>query len=275
MRRRLRNVALLAVLSGLAGAPAFGGWLVYVGGGVQETKGPWQVKGRQVVFQAPNGNLQSIRVDAVDLAASAFLSWALEPGRRRSEAPLLGGARLPTWKGLPGAVPRGTPCTPARVERVISPETLEVSVGGKRETVHAACLSAPQVQQRFPELSWFGREATSRLSTLLRAGQDVCLVEERPPLRDGLGHRRVLVELAEGRDLTAEAIGRGLGVPSLAPCARGEGYRGLAEQARREERGLWGQDTLDASLAVMANASLLRAGPPPPGFGLGVSTGSG
>jgi len=35
-----------------------------------ETRGPWEVKGRMVVFTLPNGTLSSIRADEVDLEAS-------------------------------------------------------------------------------------------------------------------------------------------------------------------------------------------------------------
>ena len=36
-----------------------------------ETKGPWKVDGRRVVFQMPNGTLSSVRSDEVDLDRSA------------------------------------------------------------------------------------------------------------------------------------------------------------------------------------------------------------
>lgn len=253
--------SLAAVLA--VAAPVHADWLVYIGGGVQETKGPFEVRGRQIVFHVRNGNLQSVRADQVDLPASLFLSFALSESRRRSEQPLFGGRLAGAlWRDQPGAIPAGARCATARVERVVSPETLEVTLGGKRETIHTAGLSAPQVQQRFPQLSWFGREAAARIGDLVRPGQSVCLIEEQPPLRDPLGHRRVLVGLTEGRDLAVEAIGRGLAVPSLTPSPRAPRYRALAEEARANERGLWGQDTLEPALAVMGNSGILSAAPP-------------
>jgi len=257
----MKSWPLLVLLAGTP--PARADWLVFIGGGVQETKGPFEVRGRMVVFHAPGGGLQSVRVDQIDLPASQFMSWALSESRRRSEQPLFGGRLAGAlWRGEPGVIPKGAPCATARVERVVSPETLEVTLAGKRETVHAAGLSAPQVQQRFPQLSWFGREATARIGDLVRAGQNVCLIDEQPPVRDPLGHRRVVVGLAEGRDLATEAIGRGLAVPSLTPSPRAARYRALAEEARANERGLWGQDTLEPALAVMGNSGILSAPPP-------------
>lgn len=59
----------LAVL--LSVAPASADWLVTRAGARVETKGPWQVKGNQIVFTQPNGRLSSLRASDVDLDASA------------------------------------------------------------------------------------------------------------------------------------------------------------------------------------------------------------
>jgi hypothetical protein len=70
---------LLAAL--LAAAPAGADWLVTRDGGRIESKGPWKVQGRQVLFTQPNGTLASIRTDQVDLDRSA-----LETQRAREAA---------------------------------------------------------------------------------------------------------------------------------------------------------------------------------------------
>lgn len=44
--------------------------LVMRDGSRVETEGPWEVKGRQILFKAPNGALSSIRASEVDLEAS-------------------------------------------------------------------------------------------------------------------------------------------------------------------------------------------------------------
>lgn len=65
-----RRLAVLAALGGLAGLPASADWLVTREGAKVETKGPWQVKGKLVVFHLADGSLSSMRLTEVDLDAS-------------------------------------------------------------------------------------------------------------------------------------------------------------------------------------------------------------
>lgn len=73
MQRNRRNRSTAAVcaaaLLSLAG-PAAADWLVTREGGRVETKGPWQVKGKLVVFTLPDGKLSSLRLSEVDLDVS-------------------------------------------------------------------------------------------------------------------------------------------------------------------------------------------------------------
>jgi hypothetical protein len=63
-----RTLPLLLLFA--AAAPAGADWLVTRAGGRVETQGPWQVKGKLVVFKTPNGTLSSLRLADVDLAVS-------------------------------------------------------------------------------------------------------------------------------------------------------------------------------------------------------------
>jgi len=69
-----RHAPLTASLLALAALalPAAGraDWLVTTEGGRLETRGPWEVKGRLVVFTAADGTLASLRAAQVDLPAS-------------------------------------------------------------------------------------------------------------------------------------------------------------------------------------------------------------
>lgn len=61
------GLGALLFLPGMASAD----WLVTREGARVETRGPWQVKGKLVVFTQPDGTLASLRVSQVDLDASA------------------------------------------------------------------------------------------------------------------------------------------------------------------------------------------------------------
>ena len=65
------GIALGLLALGLARLPARADWLVTNEGGRVETKGPWQMKGKLVVFtRAGDGALASLRASEVDLDAS-------------------------------------------------------------------------------------------------------------------------------------------------------------------------------------------------------------
>lgn len=96
MSRRLRLPGLCAVLASLAataGTPVAADWLVLRDGSRVETKGAWQVKGKQVVFTQKDGRLAALRLVDVDLDASAKATApppaqdappAAEPARKKS-----------------------------------------------------------------------------------------------------------------------------------------------------------------------------------------------
>jgi hypothetical protein len=63
-------IAAIALAAALAAVPALADWLVTEDGARVETKGPWQVEGRRVVFTLPNGTLSALRLTEVDLEAS-------------------------------------------------------------------------------------------------------------------------------------------------------------------------------------------------------------
>jgi hypothetical protein len=76
---------LALALSAAAALPAHADWLVTHEGGQVETKGPWQTKGKLVVFtRADDGALASLRASEVDLDASAKLTAA---AKVKAEAP--------------------------------------------------------------------------------------------------------------------------------------------------------------------------------------------
>lgn len=90
-RTVLVSVALAAVLAGTGQVRA--DWLVTSEGARVETRGPWEVRGKLVVFTAPDGTLASVRLSTVDLEASRRVTeeaqrpkpaQAAAPARRKS-----------------------------------------------------------------------------------------------------------------------------------------------------------------------------------------------
>ena len=67
---RIAKLAPAIALLLLAGARVSADWLVTNDGKRIETQGPWEVKGRQVLFTLPNGTLSVMRTDDIDLEAS-------------------------------------------------------------------------------------------------------------------------------------------------------------------------------------------------------------
>lgn len=78
----------LALLAFLTGAALSADVLVTVDGPTIETSGPFEVRGRQVVFTDTDGRLRSIRLTSVDLEASRRATeLALRPPPAPSEPP--------------------------------------------------------------------------------------------------------------------------------------------------------------------------------------------
>jgi hypothetical protein len=71
----LLGLLVAVIVGGVTTSPARADWLVTHEGGKVETRGPWQVKGKLVVFaRAGDGSLASLRATEVDLDASAKLT---------------------------------------------------------------------------------------------------------------------------------------------------------------------------------------------------------
>jgi hypothetical protein len=125
---------LLLAACGLAAAPAAADWLVTREGARVETRGPWQVKGKLVVFTAADGSLASLRLATVDLPASERATAEAtvarenpppppEPRKRKSivswtDADFRKPEPPPAAAGAPAAVP-GEPAAAARQAVVV------------------------------------------------------------------------------------------------------------------------------------------------------------
>ncbi len=253
-----RAPAILALtLTFFTGAAIADEWLVYIGAGLEAIEGGWEERRGQVLFRLRGGTLVSVPYADVDLPASAIVTWQL--GGRRRPPP-----RAPLPEAPPAESVEAPPCVEGRVVRLLSGETLLVSDGARREVVHLACLDAPEIEHKYPQLGWFGRATLSALELAVPPGAQVCLTEQTPPKRDGEGHRVVYVTLADGRDFTGEVIAGGLGLLRPATCARAAHYRRIEDAAIARQRGLWGAMSNQAAFSAANLAVSVAGGPPPP-----------
>lgn len=85
MKRFASLLAPVAVLS-LVALPVQADWLVTRDGARMETKGPWKVKGKLVVFETADGKLSSLRVADVDLDASRRVTEEVVAAKAQAEA---------------------------------------------------------------------------------------------------------------------------------------------------------------------------------------------
>ena len=82
-----RLICLLGMWTLIPAAAAFGDWIRTRDGALVETRGPWKVKGKTVVFTSANGTLSSLRLSEVDLDASALATFeAQRPAAPAEEA---------------------------------------------------------------------------------------------------------------------------------------------------------------------------------------------
>lgn len=250
---------VLAVLAfALMAAPGLADeWLVYIGGGLEDVEGGWEERGGRVIFTLRGGTLVSVPFEDVDLPTSVFITWQL--GGRRQAPP-----RAPLPKIESSVDPEPTAeCLEARVKTVKSGETLEVAIGAESETIHLACLDAPEMGHQFPELAWFGRATLSAVQIAVKPGTEVCLTELTPPRRDKAGHRIVDVALADGRDYAEAVIFDGLGLMRPERCRRARHLRQLEDRAIAEQRGLWGAMSQKAAFQAAMSGPAVNAGPAP------------
>ncbi len=82
-----RRFALGLLCSLMLGSPLLADVLVTQEGTQVETRGAWEVRGRQVVFELPNGTFSALRLSEVDLEASREATRAVAAARRNASKP--------------------------------------------------------------------------------------------------------------------------------------------------------------------------------------------
>ncbi|MEM9290195.1 MAG: FxLYD domain-containing protein [Acidobacteriota bacterium] len=124
-------VALLLTAAWIAPQTATADWLVTRDGSQIETEGPWEQKGRLVVFTDAEGQLRSLRASDVDFEASAE---ATEAALRPPEAPVEVNVEEPPPRSV-------LVLTDADVNQV-DPEDLLAEAEGDTEAAPSAAANA-------------------------------------------------------------------------------------------------------------------------------------
>lgn len=129
MRRLLPLLAAAGVLAALLAAapPTAADVLVTRNGERLETRGPWEVKGRLVVFTTADGQLASLRAAEVDLEASR------EANRAAEETPAAGDAEDPGEERQPQRRSSGRRITNADIGPGQGPPPAAAPEGGEGE----------------------------------------------------------------------------------------------------------------------------------------------
>jgi hypothetical protein len=138
--RWLRAALLVSAVLASAGA-ARADWLVLASGEEVETKGPWKVDGRMLIFTTTRGQLSSIRATSVDVEASRALTVKKHEEATRVVSPTPTPRREPVlrltdadFSGAPATAPSAagaaTPAGGAPSEPVVVPasDSLETRV---------------------------------------------------------------------------------------------------------------------------------------------------
>lgn len=134
--RLIMTLALTVALGpALAATPAAADWLVTTDGERVETRGPWEVKGRMVVFTSADGVLSSMRLSHCDLEASEAATAAARevkpaPPRKPERKPVV----LVLTDADVGHVPPAKARTEDAEEEVDAEEAAQVVVDEWRAT---------------------------------------------------------------------------------------------------------------------------------------------
>jgi micrococcal nuclease len=138
-----------------------------------------------------------------------------------------------------------------RVANVIDGDTIDVTMGTRRERVRFIGIDTPETHDPRKPVQCFGEAAAAHTRALL-SGQSVRL-EADPQDSDRDKYHRLLryVYLPDGSLVNASLIQDGYAFAYVVfPYTRMDEFRALESQAREANRGLWGGCNVDSSNTI-------------------------
>jgi micrococcal nuclease len=128
----------------------------------------------------------------------------------------------------------------ASVLRVVDGDTVEVQVGGRKETVRLIGIDTPETVDPRSPVECFGAEASDRSKALLPEGTEVRLVADVEP-RDRYDRLLAYVYRDDGTFVNLALVEDGYASVLTYPpnVAHVDEFTAAAARAREEGRGLW------------------------------------
>jgi len=150
---------------------------------------------------------------------------------------LLGASPAPAPGPAPAPAPRGEA---ALVTRVIDGDTLEVTLGGRREHVRLLGIDAPEKRTEERPAEPFEKEATALARRLARGRQVTLTTDPGHEDRDQYGRLLRYVYLPDGRCLNLELVCQGYArAYTRYRFTRQKEFRACEKGARAQGRGMW------------------------------------
>lgn len=171
-----RLSTLLAMLLAAVASPVVADWLVTHDGVQIETRGPWEIQGKVVVFRLPNGTLSSINLSELDLNASD---------------------RLTATRSQPEPKPQQRPQTkPRKPAFVITDEDVEhVDLGSSRVEGDDPVSVAPAPSAARQETAG-GEVAVGRWVSVYDEAIDGFVLSGTLENRDRRGHEKLALQIS-------------------------------------------------------------------------------
>jgi micrococcal nuclease len=151
-----------------------------------------------------------------------------------------GGASAGGGAGASGGVGASGGARVGRVVKIVDGDTIDVQLGGTRETVRYIGVDTPETKHPSKPVQCYGRRASDFNSRLV-SGERVRLVRD-VERRDRYGRLLAYVyRVRDGLFVNAEIARLGYAQPlSIAPDVRhADRFADLAREARQQGRGLW------------------------------------
>ncbi len=134
------------------------------------------------------------------------------------------------------------------VTSVVDGDTFKVEIDGTAETVRIIGIDTPETVHPSKPVQCFGKEASNALKEILN-GEDVTLEKNPAEEKDKYGRLLRYVDI-DGVDIGASMIEEGFAYSyKQYPHPRLEEYNELEQEAREENRGLWGSCNESSSAA--------------------------